>query len=135
MFLNYVYCFAFLQYILKIFRNYRISRLIVNIFSIICYEPAKELIEEGKGWSTMVDVVLVVDQCRSIDDDQRWSQIAIESIKSIKVRKNVYIYFELDTLLAIVFNSSQLSRYCFYCWSIRDIILIPRTIDFDKFLH
>ena len=35
----------------------------------------------------------------------------------------------------VVFNSSQLSRYCFHCWSIRDIILLLCALFLDKSLH
>ena len=55
----------------------------------------------------------------------RYARYAWGSNKSSMKKFRCVYKFSTRFLEKIVFNSSQLSRYCFHCWSIRNIILTP----------
>ena len=65
----------------------------------------------------------VVARARQARDEQV-EQSSIVSPRASRARDFHRVYMSRTRLpLWLVFNSSQLSRYCFHCWSIRDTIL------------
>ena len=133
-----------------------LSSIIVATSSSLEREGQRDLAQnEEKDWEIVKIVLRVCQEAgpkgervvdsdrrrlggRSMSIDRRWSTMVAgcDQCRPRRPRLRECVYRSWTRHPSgVVFNSSQLSRYCFHCWSIRDTILTFVRLFLDRPLH